>query len=65
MSVDDGKVTLSTIFKWYRDDFGETEEDVLAYLARYHEGLQKLLEANTRYKVAYDYDWGLNAHVER
>jgi hypothetical protein len=61
VSVRDGKVYLSRIFKWYRKDF---PDDQAAYLARYAEPeLRALLhEADERgYRVEYvEYDWGLN-----
>ncbi len=61
VSIDKRTVTLSTIFKWYRSDFGATESDVLDYVSEHHAGLRTLREDEGRVKVRYDYDWALNA----
>lgn len=61
VNVDGDKVTLSSIFKWYRTDFGDTEEDVLEYIGKHHPTVQSLVDAKRRVKVRYDYDWALNA----
>ena len=61
VSIKKRTVTLSTIFKWYRSDFGVTEADVLEYVAQHHAALAQLRKDNERLKVRYDYDWALNA----
>lgn len=54
VSIEGKKVTLSSIFDWYRIDFGKSEEDVIKYLSR----IKKInLDG---YKISYDYDWNLN-----
>ena len=55
----DGRLRLSSIYKWYRSDFGETEQDVLSYLARHRPELAEQLNAHTG-RVDYRYDWNLN-----
>ena len=53
------RVTLSSIFKWYRADFGD---DLLAYIARYSapERVAELQRAAT-YEIEFvPYDWRLN-----
>lgn len=61
VAVEDGKVYLSRIFKWYRKDF---PDDQLAYIGQYAEPAlrEALLEAGDQnYKVEYvEYDWKLN-----
>jgi hypothetical protein len=50
----DGKLYLSPIFKWFREDFGG-ETGVMTFAQRYFP------EANPETKIVYtDYDWSLN-----
>ncbi|MEL7481680.1 MAG: DUF547 domain-containing protein [Pseudomonadota bacterium] len=56
----DGKLEVSTIYKWFREDFGGTREGVVAHLLDYAEpGLAEQIRANPSIK-SYDYDWSLN-----
>jgi hypothetical protein len=56
----DGKLTGSSLFKWYKDDFGDSSEEVVAYLAQFAEGEKKdAMLAATKFDK-FDYDWGLN-----
>lgn len=56
----DGSVTLSKVFAWYFEDFGGTEESLLAHLRQYAEpALAKILAGEPKIK-GYAYDWGLN-----
>src|SRR5690606_30576317 len=58
--VEGGELTASSIFKWYRKDFGGTEAGVLAELRKYATpGLLEKLE-NIVSVASYDYDWSLN-----
>ena len=58
--VEGGELTASSIFKWYRKDFGGTEAGVLAELRKYAApGLLEKLE-NVVSVASYDYDWSLN-----
>ncbi len=55
-----GKLRLSSIYKWYKVDFGGTDERLLAHLARYAEPeLARQLAAYDG-RIRYDYDWDLN-----
>ena len=60
VSIKDGKVTISKIYEWFAEDFGETEENVLAHLRNYAEpALAARLSAIGRiHDTAYD--WRLN-----
>ncbi len=51
---------LSSIFDWYGDDFGKTQQQLLKRLAEFAEPelAEKLM--NYQGKIKYDYDWGLN-----
>lgn len=65
--VKDGKVTVSSIYKWYSEDFGDTDGDILLHLKQYaDEGLSEKLSAymraNTLVRISgYQYDWDVNA----
>lgn len=55
-----GKITGSSLFKWYKKDFGETDEDVIRYLAQFATGYKKdAMMAASKFDN-HDYDWGLN-----
>lgn len=56
----DGRLTVSTIYKWFKEDFGKTEANVIAHLREYAEPeLLAKIDANPDIKN-YDYDWSLN-----
>jgi len=64
--IEGNKLFVSTIYKWYQTDFGNTEKGVVDHLLNYAEGnLRKYLEEiqdgtrKTRFK--YRYDWNLNS----
>jgi len=60
VSVRDGKIIVSSIFKWYKKDFGGNEAGVLAHLRQYASGSKKAaLDAANKINK-YDYDWDLN-----
>lgn len=53
-------LVLSSIYKWYRADFGGNDAAVLAHLARFASPkLRDVLEGRPRI-ARYDYDWRLN-----
>ena len=55
-----GEARLNSIFDWYAADFGQTEDEIIAYIAENVSEENKvslLLIKNIR----YDYDWSLNA----
>jgi len=56
----DGKVTLSKIYAWFREDFGQNEAEILSRLKAFAEPpLQEKLQGKTRVDN-YVYDWALN-----
>lgn len=61
ISIDhDGQaITLSLLFKWYKSDFGSTDAEVVAWIARHHPPLAALdLE---HFSINYStYDWTSN-----
>ncbi len=56
----DGKVDASEIFKWYRDDFGSNEKELLTYLSQFAEGPKNAALASASKVDDWDYDWSLN-----
>ena len=56
----EGKVDASEIFKWYRDDFGSNEKEMLSYLSRFAEGSTKSTLKSASRVDDWDYDWSLN-----
>ena len=58
--AEDGTITLSKIYAWFKEDFGDTEADIIARLAAVaNPPLREQLQA--RKQVArYRYDWSLN-----
>ena len=60
VSVQGGKITVSSIFKWYKKDFGGNEAGVLAHLRQYASGSKKAALDAANDIDKYDYDWDLN-----
>ena len=58
--VENGRVTASNIYKWFKKDFGNNDKEVLAHIIQYASGDKKAaLEAATSIR-SYEYDWNLN-----
>ncbi|MBY0564377.1 MAG: DUF547 domain-containing protein [Hyphomonadaceae bacterium] len=56
----DGDVRVSSIYRWFRDDFGTSDANVIAHLRRYADAdLAARLARATRIS-GHDYDWSLN-----
>ncbi len=55
-----GKLHLSSLFKWYSSDFASNERALLDYLATHRPDLAERLRTYVG-KISYDYDWKLNA----
>jgi len=60
VAVRDGKIIASSIFKWYKKDFGGNEAGILAHLRQYASGSKKAALEATNNINKYDYDWDLN-----
>lgn len=55
-----GGLQVSTIYKWFREDFGGSEQGVIDHLLQYaDEELAAEIRANADIKK-HDYDWALN-----
>ncbi len=58
--VENGRLMVSSIYSWFKVDFGNNDAGVIAHLAEYaDEGLKAKLEAVSRVN-GYAYDWNLN-----
>ncbi len=63
--IEAGRLTVSSIYAWFQEDFGGTEAGVIAHLKRYAgPELAKALEAVTNIED-YEYDWTLNDAAPR
>lgn len=56
LRVEEGKLALSQIFRWYAGDFGGNRENIVAFINQYRE---EKLDASTSLGY-YPYDWTLN-----
>jgi hypothetical protein len=54
------RLHLSSIYKWFRADFGGSEEGMLRHLSRYASPSLAGRLRDFRGKISYDYDWRLN-----
>lgn len=60
VSIKNNRLTVSSIYHWYRDEFGDSNEGVLSHLREYAE--PELVEQLERFsKYRHEYDWSLNA----
>ena len=60
VQVVDGDLLVSSIYEWFKVDFGDNDEGVFAHLERYaNESTVALLEGHESFD--HDYDWGINA----
>ncbi len=59
VSFDGDELVLSSIFKWYRTDFGSNMDEVKQFISQYlnQESVQLVNQAS---RVRYQYDWSLN-----
>ncbi len=59
----DGALRVSSIYRWFRDDFGGADANVIAHLRRYASpDLARRLERVTRI-AGHSYDWALNGRT--
>jgi len=53
-------VVVSSIFSWFQQDFGETEQDVIKYIQKYADEEMSKSLAGMRFFANDEYDWQLN-----
>lgn len=62
--VEDGRLHVSSIYHWYKEDFGDDDYGVIRHLMQYAEDdLLRRLRSVTRIH-RHDYDWDLNEPAE-
>lgn len=52
-----GKLVLSSIYSWFMEDFGGSEEEVLKHIGKYLDPSREL-----KGRISYDYNWNLNSY---
>ena len=58
--VDEEFIVISSIYQWYAEDFGDTEESVLAHLIDYADEDLAARLRGFEGSINYGYDWSLN-----
>jgi len=58
--VEDGEVTVSKIFLWYKEDFGQNEAEVLEHIRKFSGPTLKNNLSSFQSIDNYAYDWSLN-----
>ncbi len=54
-------IHLSPLFKWYAEDFGRTEEDLVRFIAPHLSAEDRVALEGGGFRIEYtDYDWSLN-----
>ncbi|MCY3625519.1 MAG: DUF547 domain-containing protein [Candidatus Dadabacteria bacterium] len=58
--IENDLIIISSIYKWYSEDFGKNEQDIIRHLQSYAD--KKLTERLKNFKgsIDYEYDWSLN-----
>ena len=60
VSFDNGDLIVSSIYIWFRPDFGGSDNGILAHLRRYAGPTLKAKLAQRESIADHRYDWGLN-----
>ncbi len=58
--LEGGRLTLSSIYSWFAEDFGDGREGLFAHLGRYADPALAAGLKSYAGKIYYDYDWKLN-----
>ncbi len=59
--VDDDFIVISSLYQWYAEDFGNTEESVVEHLVDYADADLAARLEGFKGSIDYEYDWRLNA----
>ncbi len=57
---DGGKLVVSSIYRWFAEDFGSSDENIIMHLRTHAEPVRRGQLKNARQLSGYDYDWSLN-----
>ncbi|ADM08493.1 hypothetical protein PB2503_02072 [Parvularcula bermudensis HTCC2503] len=60
LRIEDGEVTASSIYKWFQEDFGGSEDGVLDHVRAYATGAKAEALSDVTDIDDYAYDWSLN-----
>lgn len=60
VKIDGGDIEVSSIYDWFAEDFGGSEQGVLSHLLLYAEGETKVALEKAKGVDGYFYDWSLN-----
>lgn len=60
LRIDGQNLVLSSIFDWYKSDFGSTDQEVLTTLSQYLNNSQRDEVMDRAANISYEYDWALN-----
>lgn len=60
VTIAGGDIAVSSIYDWFAEDFGDSEEGVLRHLLLYAEGETKAALEKAKGIDGYFYDWSLN-----
>ncbi len=60
VSVQDGRLHVSSIFIWFGEDFGDDEVGLLSHLRKYAVMPLRARLRNVKNIASHDYDWALN-----
>lgn len=58
--VENGRLKVSSIYSWFKEDFGNNDAGVIAHLTQYANDDLKAKLADISRVNGYDYDWTLN-----
>ena len=58
--IDSGKLVVSSIYHWFKEDFGGTDAGVLAHLRKYADPSLAAQLAKIKSISDHGYDWSLN-----
>lgn len=60
-NIRNGKLTVSSIYDWYAEDFGTSDKSVIAHIASYSTAARAAQLNKMSDIYTYQYDWSLNA----
>lgn len=61
VKVEHGKLEVSSIYHWFKEDFGDTDEGVIEHLKK-HAAPQLAVQLEGLSKISrHDYDWSINS----
>ncbi len=60
VNIANGELQVSSIFHWYKVDFGDTDESLLLHLQRYAKPPLRQKLQSYQGDINHDYDWNLN-----